>query len=252
MKLRFNRSYWKPLVALSGAALVLSVVLATAGGVKAQVDDELSPETTPAPYAELQYATLTGTSNTINATMVPVVLSNGTIVYKNLTIPLKVTETVSGTTTTVTVTAGTVTEVASPTPQVSSFKAGTYVGPGGGSTQVINLSSPGVTSNGATEWSIAAASSATGCTYPTTGTFYVGALANNPLYARLKKAGITSTAYSYGLLGSGNTCFPGGAWYGGTIVGLSQTGNSLTIYSFTENSTQDQSTPYDQITYTLK
>jgi hypothetical protein len=250
MNLKTMRFNLKSLAAISSAAAVLSLILANIGGVKAQVEDE--PEVTmPSPYAEFQYSTLTATTNTINATMVPIVLSNGTTVYKNLTIPFKVTETVKGTTTTVTLTAETITEVPSPTPIIGNFIAGTYTGPGGGVKEVVTLTGPSVVSGGATEWTVATSPSATGCTWPTTGTFYVGPITGNPIYARLKKAGITSSVYYYGILGAANDCFPSNAWYQGSIVGFSQVGSSLNIVSFTNNGTQDQSTPADQITYQL-
>jgi hypothetical protein len=242
---------WNSGIAISAAALVLSAVFASVGGVKAQEEqrDQEEPEATATPYAQLQYSTLSASGNTLNLTMVPVVQSNGVTVYKNLTIPLKVAETIKGTTYTETVTAGAVTETTFPLTYVANFKAGPYTGPGGGKAQEITLVGPGVVVNGATEWSLSTTAGATGCTYPATATFYAGPLTSNPFYSRLKKAGITSTAYSYGLIGNGSNCFPGDAWYGGSIVGLAQTGNSLTIVSFTHAGTDDQSTPADEISY---
>jgi hypothetical protein len=187
-----------------------------------------------APYAEAQYATLTGSTNVINVTMLPVVTASG-IVYKNVTVPLEVTVSNAGV---VTLTTGTPTVVAAPTSIVSNFVAGPYAGPGvtgTNETQLLTLAGPGVTSGGATEWSVKTTPGATGCTFPTTATFYVGPLPSNPLYPRLQKAGITSTAYSYGVMGS-QVCDAEGAsawWYQGNIVGFSQTGNALTIVSFT-------------------
>lgn len=246
---------WKPWIAVASAAIVLTTAFATAVHVRAQIEDEATPETTtttPAPYAEFQYATLTGTNNTLNVTMLPVVLSNGTIVYKNLTIPITVTESTVGSVTTVTLKPGTVTVVASPTPQVSSFKIGGYVGPSsvGDGNALIAVSGPGETTNGATEWSLAQSAGASCATYPTSATWYVGALASNPQYARLKKAGITSTAYSYGIMNQSG-CDGNPWWQSGAIVGLSQTGSTLTIVSFTNNST-DQAVPGATITYTLQ
>ena len=68
------------------------------------------------------------------------------------------------------------------------------------------------------------------CTYPSSATWYVGPIANSPLAARLKAAGITSTAWSYGVTG-GEACYNN--WPDNTLIGLSQTGNKLTIVSFT-------------------
>jgi hypothetical protein len=69
------------------------------------------------------------------------------------------------------------------------------------------------------------------------------------LYSRLKAAGITSTAWSYGVIGSSGCAVDSSDWYPRSLVGLSQTGNTLTIVSFTSGGS-DSSTPRDQITYT--
>jgi hypothetical protein len=237
--------------------MAFSVVIALAVGmcttrigVHAQNEDDEAAAATATAYAEFQYATLSGSNNVVNVTMLPVVLSNGSIVYKNLTLQVDV----NPTTGKITVASGSPTETAAPVPQISSFKAGNYVGPGGISsqeTQLLTLTGPGVAAGGATEWSTSTSPGATGCTYPSSATFYVGPLASNPLYPRLKKAGITSTAYSYGLAGV-QTCSGDGLWFiNGSILGFSQTGNALTIVSFTYDSTEDQNTPGSQITYTL-
>jgi hypothetical protein len=183
--------------------------------------------------------------------MVPVVRSNGTIVYENLTIPVKVVENSAGA---ITITAGTITETAFGLQPTDGFKAGNYVGPGGTSsseTQLLTVSGPGVTTGGATEWSVGVSPGATGCTYPITATFYVGPITSNPLYPRLKKAGITSPAYSYGIMGA-QTCGAGTWWLNGSILGFSQTGNALNIVSFTSDYSNDQSTAGAQITYKLE
>jgi hypothetical protein len=134
---------------------------------------------------------------------------------------------------------------------VSDFKAGTYVGPSTvlDGMALVNLSGPGVTTGGATEWSLSAASGANGCTYPSTATFYVGALTSSPYAARLKSAGITSTAWSYGV-GSSSSC-GGSNWYSNALIGASQIGNTLTIVSFSYAGT-DYGIPQATIVYTLK
>jgi hypothetical protein len=246
----------KSWLALPAAALVAIAMSAALTGVHAQnaADDETLPVTTPLPYAEVQYATLTGTTNTINLSQLPVVDSTGALHYVNVTIPLEESVSSKGV---VTVTTGTPTVVAAPTPLVSSFKAGPYAGPGGASaaySQLLTLSGLGVAGGGATEWSVSTTSGATGCTYPTTATFYVGPLASNPLYSRLKKAGIASTAYSYGIMGD-QTCEGQGAgngwWLNGAILGFTQTGNTLNISSFTYDG-GDQATAGSTITYTYQ
>jgi hypothetical protein len=239
------------LAILSSLFAPLSLALGQSG----PDENQARPDATTAPttYAEFQYATLTGTTNTINATLVPVVTSSGTV-YKNLTFQVTVSSTGV-----ITIVAGSPTVVASPTTQAAGFEAGTYVGPNFGSGSeyngmLVTVSGPGVVAGGYTDWSLATASGATStCPYLTSATWYVGSptSTNNPLYARLKKDGITSTAYSYGTAGDGGSGCEGAHWYQGTLIGVSQTGSAVTISSFTYDGT-DYSTPQDQITFTLK
>jgi len=201
--------------------------------------------------AQFQYGTLTATTNSISATYVPITTASGTLTYENLTIPFSLYLDSQGN---VEAEAGDITAVPSPLPQTDGFIAGNYVGPGGGTAQLITLSGPGVTSSGATEWSVALSPGATGCTWPQSATFYVGPLEDNPLYARIKAAGITSTAYSYGVSGNqpcttGNT---GASWWEtGSLLGFLQTGNTLTIVSFSYAASDDSDVPEDPIPYSL-
>jgi hypothetical protein len=192
------------------------------------------------PYALLQYSTLTGSGNTITAAWVPVVTSKGTT-YQNITLLFDVSA--EGV---VTLASGYPVVVPAPTNLVSSFKAGNYVGPSTilSGDALITVAGPGVTTGGATEWTLGATTNANGCTYPSTATWYVGPIADSPLAARLKAAGITSTAWSYGV-GTGS-CY--NDWGTDTLIGVSQVGNSITIVSFTYAGT-DKNEPVDQITY---
>ncbi len=113
---------------------------------------------------------------------------------------------------------------------------------------LITVSGPGVAPGGATEWSLAATTGANGCTYPSSATWYVGPLSSSPLASRLAAAKITSTALSYGVIG-GEECFY--TWPNNALIGLSQTGNKITIVSFTLNGV-DYNVPVDQISYTLQ
>jgi len=195
------------------------------------------------PYALFQYSTLTGSGNTITAIRVPVATATGTV-YKNLTLQFAV-----GPGGGLTVAEGYPKVTVPPPPIVSSFRAGKYVGPSNvlNGEMIVNVNGPAVTNGGATEWSLAAASGAAGCTYPSSATWYVGPITSNPLYPRLKAAGITSTAWSYGVTG-GEGCY--GPWEPDTIIGLSQIGNTLTIVSFTDNGVT-KNLPFDEITYRL-
>ena len=206
------------------------------------------------PYALFQYASLTGSGNTITATQIPVVTATGVIVYENLTLQFNVDSNGN-----LTISPGYPQAIPAPVLITSGFKAGTYVGPStilnGG--MVINVSGPGVTAGGATQWTLSAASGANSCTTPDTATWYAGAITSSPWAARLKAAGITSTAWSYGIASSPNcnsTTPPQGLIsnnWGYPLIGVSQVGNSLTIASFSSGN-NDYGTPQSQVTYTLK
>ena len=142
---------------------------------------------------------------------------------------------------------------------VSSFKAGSYLGPGSvlnGKTPVF-VDGPGATDGGATSWSFSTGGGADTCTYPNSATWYVGPIESSPVVARLKKVGVTSTAWSYGVASGPSyydSCttrgftFGSTKWGRGTLIGVSQSGNAITIASFTENGV-DTNAPVDQITY---
>jgi len=202
-------------------------------------------QTAKTPHADFQYSTVTGTTNTVNVTRVPSVNAEGTISYWDISVVFDS----DATTGEPAVDSSTV--KASPKLYVNNFKQGTYIAPSTyfAGSGLIALTGPGVTNGGATEWSVATASGANACTAPGSATFYVGPIASNPLYSRLKAAGITSTAYSYGLDG-GDTC-DGDWWLGGGILGFAQTGNALTIVSFSFAGT-DYPTAGATVTYTLK
>jgi hypothetical protein len=234
----FKRSNLKRHAAWTGAFLV--VLTAGVLVVRAQAP-------TP-PYALFQYASLTGSGNTITATQIPVVTATGVTVYENLTLQFNVDA--SGN---LTIASGFPQIIPAPTLITSGFKTGTYVGPSTilSGTALVAISGPGVTDGGATEWSLSAAAGANSCTYPYSANWYVGSIANNPNAARLKAAGITSTAWSYGV-GSASQC--SGAnnnWFDNALIGVSQVGNTITIVSFSFQSF-DYSTPQAQITYTLQ
>ena len=245
------RGVLKSWVSLAAAGVLAVAASAALKGVHAQNDDETAAPAAGTAYAEFQSATLSGANNTINVTMLPVILGNGDVVYKNLALQVNVNPTTGA----ITVAGGYPKVTAAPTTLISGFKAGDYVGPGGKSsqaTQLLTLIGPGVASGGATEWSTTTSPGATGCTYPTTATFYDGPISRSPWSARLKAAGITLSNYSYGVMGN-QTCSGGGNWWdAGALLGFSQTGNALTIVSFTYAADEDQSTPGAQITFTYE
>ena len=205
------------------------------------------------PYALFQYASLTGTGNTITATQIPVVTTTGVTVYENLTIQFNLDGNGN-----LTIAPGYPQAIPAPTLLTSGFKPGTYAGPSGvlSGKALVTVSGPGVTDGGATEWSLSSAAGADPCTYPLSANWYVGSIANNPYAARIQAAKITSTAFSYGV-GNATNCSGAGVgistdWFNNVLIGVSQVGNTITIASFSNNNSSDFSTPQAQITYTLQ
>jgi hypothetical protein len=233
---------WSRSTLLAAVFTAASVV-----GARAQILESLSPDlaATVTPYALFQYSTLTATGNTINASWIPIVTSTGTTIYKDFTLQFNVDA--SGN---LTVTSGYPKVVASPTNLVASFRAGTYAGPSTlyNGEFAITVAGPGIGPGGMTQWTSAASKGAYVYTYPASATWYVGPLASNPLAVRLKAAGITSTAWSYGVGSASNW---GNPWRVDTLIGVSQVGNTITFVSFTANGI-DHNEPLDQITYTLQ
>ena len=185
---------------------------------------------TPTPY--LQDSTIVGSGGTITATDVPVETSTGSLVYKDVTIQLN-----AATTGNLTIAPGYPKVVNAISPILNNFVAGNYAGPSTlNSKFLVTVIGPGRGSGGATAWSLTPSKGA-GCgTYPAAATWYTGPIASNPLAPRLKKAGITSSFYSYGLLGIGYACGSNtdyGYFAGGEIIGVAQVEGSLTIASFT-------------------
>jgi hypothetical protein len=236
---------WRRQCVAATAAVALGV--GTTTSIRAQSAAGQTAGSSTAPYAEIQFGTLTGSDNVINIALLPVVKSNGSIVYENVTIPLTVNESGAGA---ITLSAGDVTTVTAPLPITNGIKAGNYTGPGGGKAQLITVTGPSqVPPGGATEWAINQTPGATGCTWPKTAMVYVGPLTSNPWYPRLKAAGILSSAFSYGIMGD-QPCVDDPWWQTGAVIGVSQTGDALNIVSFTHNGT-DHAQSGDQITYSL-
>ncbi|HEY3910500.1 MAG TPA: hypothetical protein VGM07_11490 [Stellaceae bacterium] len=203
---------------------------------------------TPTPY--LQDSTIVSSGATITATDVPVQTSTGSLVYKDVTIQLSAD--VKGN---LTIAKGYPKVVNAINPILNHFVAGNYAGPPtfASGKFLITVNGPGAGAGGTTVWSLTTAKGADCGTYPTLATWYTGPVASNPLAARLKKAGITSTFYSYGLVGS-EGCYDAGtptSFPATGLIGVSQVEGSLAIVSFTNINGVDQPTPVSEITYTL-
>lgn len=200
-----------------------------------------SPTVTPAIYFE--FSTLTGSGNTIYAIRVPVRTSTGAFKYFDIAMQYNVNS--AGTPV---LASGFPKVTPSVSLNVSGFKAGKYESIISSSKKAIAIvDGPGIGPNGTTAWSFNKTSDSDRCTNPESAAWYTGPISSNPLAARLKAAGITHTGYSYGISGGGCTS----AFSNGRLLGVAQTGNALTIVSFTNVSGKDQSVPIDQITYRL-
>ena len=209
---------------------------------------DFSPDTTTTPNILLQYASVVSAGNTITISRAPVTGATGTTTYDDISLQFAVSAAGK-----VTVASGYPKVGASPNLLVGAFKAGTYVGasfPGGNMGFV--LTGPGV-GQGVTVWNVATASGYNYATTPGNATFWVGPLSNSPIAARLNVAKITSTNWTYGILGTQSDGREGAndTWNTNDILGFSQVGNTITIADFTLSGS-DQNTPADQFVYTLK
>lgn len=132
---------------------------------------------------------------------------------------------------------------------VNAFKSGNYVGPN--KQYLITITGPGIFQGGSTAWTLTTSAGANNNTYPSRATFYVGPLESNPFADRIKKAGITSTVWSYG---TGSTdVIPTDCWNGNAILGFSQIGNTISVACFNKGigTLTDTAIPGEQVVYTL-
>ena len=228
---------WPRIARLAAIFMVSGVVSAVAYAQTQDTGSQKPPTTTP--EALFQDSTLTGTTNTMNVNWLPVVKADGTIIYDDVTVQFAVAG--DGT---LTVLAMQV--VNSPRSIIDHFKAGNYIGPSTDPNFLITVSGPGVAPGGATEWLLAASPGASGYTYPTEASWWCGPIKNSPYFKRIKAAGVPLQGFCYGV-GSG---YDGNQnWGTSSLLGLSQTGDAITISSFTHLNT-DQAEPADNITYT--
>jgi len=188
------------------------------------------------PTAFFEDASIIGVGKTITVSRVPVTNSAGVVTYYDVGIAFSVNA------------GGQIALTAAPTVVksvsliTSNFFAGEYVSLASGP---ISLSGPGVGPGGQTAWSIAATT--TVCTQPASATWYTGTIAANPEAARLQKAGVTLTQYSYGIIGIGG-CGP--LWSQGGLIGAQQIQNTLTLVTFSSGG-KDSPIPLAQMTFTL-
>ena len=191
-----------------------------------------------------------GAGGTLVATCVPVETSTGSIVYQNVTIQFNA-STKGG----LTLAPGYPQIQPCPSPIPSNFLPGNYVGPPtiAKGKYLVTVRGPVAGPDGQTEWSLVTAKGADTCTVPVTATWYTGPIADNPLAARLKKAGITASNYSYGIVGVKPPCIDSEYDYyfpDGGLIGALQIGDQLQIFNFTYEG--DLKLPDASISYTLQ
>lgn len=192
-----------------------------------------------------QAAGISSASGTITAARVPVQNGTNPVQYFDVTISLAPTfngSNVSGL-------SASATSTPSKILQTQHFVAGTYKGADG---STYTVSGPGAGPGGGTVWTIVENSGGTSCLAQ--ATWYTTAGKDNPEYARLKAAGITSPTYSYGVEGTASTaCNFDAATFGtDTLIGAYQSGNALVISSFTYEGHGDSKTPVDSLEMNLQ
>ena len=181
------------------------------------------------PTMQAESATLSGASNTVVITRVPTTTATGAVKYWNITLQFNI----DGVTGTPTLTPLFPTIVTSPSVAVGNFKPGTYKDSLG---QKYTVGGPNIVAGGRTSWSISSLASGG---YYFNAAWTTGPIAGHPNQASLTARNITSTAFSWGAVGSNTQNLyqaqPFYSWgIGGAVVGASQTGNSLALHLFND------------------
>ncbi len=179
------------------------------------------------PRAKFDSALVTGSTDRISVTRVPVVDSAGKTAYKDVTIDFEVDE------------AGTLmlapfspTIEAAPSLVTSGFKAGNYKDTRGNTYKLAGPSVvPGTTR---TMWSLSLAVATSDASFFSMN-WTTGPIAGHPNQSSLTARNITSTAFSWGIVGDGHAAisyFPFYGWNYGEVVGAAQVGNQLVLHLF--------------------
>ncbi len=193
-----------------------------------------APAALPAvPAIFMQQATINGAADAVTLTRVPVRNAAGTIIYKDISLFFNVDSAGN-----VTLPSALVQITPSPTINVGAFKQGTYNGyslaPGCGLNNNFKVGSPGVGSGGRISGSIQRINDSNCDTFNASWTS--GPITGHPNQAKLNAAGITSTAYNWGVMGTAGTTTASSngvrGWQAGDIIGAVQTGNQLSLVNF--------------------
>ena len=179
----------------------------------------------------MQQATINGAADAVTLTRVPVRKADGSIIYKDISLFFNV-DSVGN----VTLPPTFVQITPSPTINVGAFKPGAYSGymvftycpPD--SNDDFTVGSPGVGSGGRISGSIQRVTCSSGNVFHASWTS--GPITGHPLQAQLNAAGITSTAYNWGVMGTAGNQTVVSGWKAGDIIGAVQTGNQLSLVNF--------------------
>jgi hypothetical protein len=196
------------------------------------VTNALAVTAVPALFME-QSTSITGVSDTLKASRVPVRNNTGAIKYYDVTFKLQLDS------------AG-IPVLAPFSPVVSlspallsaAFQAGKYKDSYG---NVYTVTGPGATTAGRTNWNVlmtkpSTSPSCTGCTFD--GSWTTGPIAGHPLQTKIAAQGIALTAYSWGTtkvmgtVSSSSESRLGSCSDFDSIVGFVQVGNQLTMHGF--------------------
>ena len=229
LHLQYERRWgvMKSLVASVGVGLSALIAAATPAGAA-----------TPTPL--FQYGTIYGSYGTITIQRLPVVLPNGGYAYKDVTIRLQ-----SNNSGVLAFTASPLTQAPSPTPTTGNLRSGEYY-TDADPTRGFQMKGPSASGQGYDVWTLSVDNTFNVSPYEVPAVIYTGNLANTDIEARLKKAGITGTEYSYGetLAGSSDGS--------GRIIGLQVLGSQMRVSIFTDGGGADHSTPVSSYLVDLK
>ena len=185
----------------------------------------------------LEDATIVGKGGQLSIVRLPIEI-NGQTVYRDITLDLKVnakgdvsiftnaTQPSGGVAPAVAAVAAAPVIVSKPSapPVVQNYRSGTYRAADG---TAYHLANHGVPYGGELpEWQLTVIG--TGGRVLDSATWYDGAIDKSPLRKRLRNAGISSEAMSWGATDSGS----GTGFDDGALIGVAAAGNVLTIYSF--------------------
>lgn len=191
-----------------------------------------------APTIYMQSATINGASNVVTISRVPVQNAAGVITYKDISMRFIV-----DTNGNVTFDNAALRIVASPLLNVGAFKPGTYDGYTVYDRGIFKVGAPGISTGGRISGSILRITGSPNDTFNATWTS--GPIAGHPNQAKLTAAGITSTTYNWGVMGTAGPSTQTSGWKAGHIIGTVQNGNQLSIVNFGDDNKADATLSFD-------